>query len=377
MDLPVLEDFLLDPDVIFLNHGSFGACPRPVFEHYQAWQRELERQPVAFLGRAYDEHMTHARSVLADYIGCDADSLIYVPNATVGVNLVARSLSLSDGDEILTSDHEYGAMDRLWDFICKKSGARYVRQKLSTPFEDAGSIVEAFWQGVTARTKVIFLSHITSPTALLLPIEAICARARSQGILTLIDGAHAPSQIDLSMGQIGADFYVGNCHKWLCSPKSAGFLYADARHHSWLEPLIVSWGYQADADFPMLNQWQGTQDIAAYLSVPAAITYQARHHWDVVRSRCHALACYTQDAINSMTDLTPLSDDTFYKQMVAIPLPDGDAQAVKSRLYDDYRIEVPLTHHAGRDLVRVSFQTYNTPEDADALIHAISELYAL
>ena len=201
--------FLLDPDVVFLNHGSFGACPLPVFETYQTWQRELERQPVAFLGRQAAALMAHARTQLAAYLGAAADEIVYFPNPTTAINMVARSLRLRPHDEILTTDHEYGAMDRTWRFICHQTGARYVRQPIPLPVTDAEVWVETFWHGVTERTKVIFLSHITSPTALTFPVEAICRRARAAGLLCIVDGAHAPGHIPLHLPAIGADLYTG------------------------------------------------------------------------------------------------------------------------------------------------------------------------
>src|SRR6185437_9123335 len=218
-------DFLLDPEVVFLNHGSFGACPRPVFERYQAWQRELEWQPVEFLGRRVQGLLTQARAPLATYLGVGLDDLAYVSNVTTALNIAARSLPLELGDEILTTDHEYGALDRTWTFVAEHTGARLVIQKLPAPMSDPEEVVEAVWAGVTPRTRVLFISHITSPTAVTLPIEPLIARARAAGIWTVVDGAHAPSQVDIDLEALGVDFYGGNCHKWLSAPKGAGFLY--------------------------------------------------------------------------------------------------------------------------------------------------------
>ncbi|HUM71131.1 MAG TPA: aminotransferase class V-fold PLP-dependent enzyme, partial [Chloroflexota bacterium] len=205
--------FLLDPTVHFLNHGSFGATPSPVFAVYQEWQRRLEWQPVQFIAADLGDHLAAARQALGDYVNSQADDLVFVPNATFGVNVVARSLALGAGDEVLATDHEYGACDNIWRFLSQKQGFRYVNQPISLPTGTEEEIVAELWQGVTARTRVIFVSHITSATAVTFPIAAICARARAEGILTVVDGAHAPGQIPLDMAAIGADFYTGNCHK--------------------------------------------------------------------------------------------------------------------------------------------------------------------
>jgi isopenicillin-N epimerase len=211
--------FLLRSDIVFLNHGSFGACPRPVFETYQAWQLELERQPVEFLGRRFDALLRAARKELGAYLHADPEDLAYVPNATTGLNIVARSLSLQPGDEVLSTGHEYGALDRTWRFIRHKQGARYLSHAPPMPLESREQVVEAVWAGVSERTRVLFLSHITSPTALIFPVEELVHRARTAGLLTVVDGAHTPGQIPIDLAALGADFYVGNCHKWLCAPK--------------------------------------------------------------------------------------------------------------------------------------------------------------
>lgn len=371
------ELFLLDPDVVFLNHGSFGACPRPVFDVYQQWQHELERQPVLFLGRRSDALLDEARAVLAAYINADADEVIFVPNATIGLNTVARSLDLSAGDEILTTDHEYGAMDLMWTFICRQTGANYVRQSIPLPVDSHEAFVEKLWSAVTPRTKVIFLSHITSPTALIFPIADICRRAREAGIITVVDGAHAPGQIPVDMQQIGADFYAGNCHKWLCAPKGAGFLFARREHHHMIDPLVISWGWDETGTFASHNQWQGTRDIAAFLSVPAAIDFLNTYNWDAVRQRCHALASETQQLASDFTSLPPIQPDSpdWFGQMVTIALPPCDIETVKNRLYDDYCIEVPLIDWNGQPLMRVSYQGYNTRDDMEALLTALRAVF--
>lgn len=377
--------FLLDPSIHFLNHGSFGACPIPVFEAYHAWQRRLEHQPVLFLGREMASLDRQARLPLAEYLHTAADNLVFVPNATHGVNIIARSLALAPGDEILTSDHEYGACDYTWEFLCGKSGAYYKHQPIPLPAGSDAELLEQFWQGVTDRTKVIYLSHITSPTALRLPVEAICHRARQAGILTLVDGAHAPGQIDLNLDALGADFYTGNLHKWMLSPKGAGFLYARPDVQRLVEPLVVSWGYHSTPESSSGSQfqdylgWTGTKDPAASLAVPAALQFMADHHWDQVRRSCHDLlrpAIERICALVQMEPLYPLASD-LYVQMGIAPLPaDTGLTALKARLYDEYRVEVPLIEWNSRKFVRISVQAYNTQDDLDALYDGLRLLLA-
>ncbi len=369
--------FLLDPDVIFLNHGSFGACPKSVFEEYQRWQRELEKQPVEFLGRRFADLMLAARSALGGYLGAAADDLVYVTNATVGLNIVARSLDLRPGDEVLTTDHEYGALDRTWRFLCAKRGATYIRQPVPVPISTADEVVEAVWSGVTDRTRVLFISHITSPTAIIFPIKPLIDRARARDIITIIDGAHAPGQIELNLRELGADFYSGNLHKWLMSPKGSAFLYARQGMQHLVEPLVVSWGWEAEkpgsSKFVDEQEWTGTRDIAAFLSVPAAIQFQRDHDWPRVRQDCHELVRYARQQASALTGLPPLTPDepSWFAQMSALPLPPCDFDQLKRRLYDEFKIEIPVTNWNGRQFLRISIQGYNTRADVDALTSAV------
>ncbi len=383
------EQFLLDPDVVFLNHGSFGACPRPVFAEYQRWQLEMERQPVEFLGRRSEELLDAARERLATYLHADCDDLVFVTNATSGLNVVARSLPLAPGDEILSTDHEYGALDRTWEHVCQKAGAHYLRQPVPLPVSTPEAAVEAIWAGVTPRTRILFLSHVTSPTALRFPVEELCRRAREAGILSIVDGAHAPGQIPVNLTAIGADVYSGNCHKWLCAPKGSAFLHVRPEHHATTEATIVSWGWvegnelwREGRPFVSRNQWQGTRDLAAFLTVPAAIDFQAANEWDEVRARCHVLAGQARERLAELTGLEPIvpapgPDDTrapWYGQMIAAPVPMVDGRELKRRLYDDHRIEVPITRWPDRQFIRVSFQGYNSESDLDRLIEALRDL---
>jgi isopenicillin-N epimerase len=371
--------FLLDPSVTFLNHGSFGATPKPVYKEYQRWQLELEKQPVEFMGRRFTGLMAESRAVLGEYLGTHADNLVYTQNVTISINIVARSLELGTGDEVLTSDHEYGAMDRTWRFLAKERGFTYVNQPVSLVSKEA--FIDSFWSAVTARTRVIFLSHITSPTALIFPVDEIIKRARTAGIITIIDGAHVPGQLPLDLDSLGADFYGGNLHKWLCAPKGSGFLYARPEMQHLLKPLVVSWGYEPEipgpSSFVDQHEWWGTRDIAAFLSVPAAIKFQKKNHWDKVRAACHILAQDAQQRICELTGLVPLhaQAEGWFAQLAAAPLPVGtDLAAIKARLYNEYRIEVPLIAWNNMKLIRVSIQGYNSKRDVTRLINALTVL---
>lgn len=374
--------FLLDPDVVFLNHGSFGAAPQPVVEATHAWQLRLERQPVAFLGREWNALMRESRLALGNYLNADADDLVYIPNATHGVNIVARSLSLMPGDEVLATDHEYGACDFTWEFVCKQSGAKYIRQPISLPVRSETEIIDQLWTGVTSRTKAIYLSHITSPTALRLPVEHICRKAREAGILTIVDAAHSPGQIPVDLQSLDADFLFGNCHKWMLNVKGAGFLFVRRVLQPRIQPLVVSWGYAPTPEmttgsrFLDLLQWTGTSEPSAALTVPTAIRFMQDHAWDEVRSECHALLRLALERICDLTGLPPLYplESDLYSQMGIAPLPPSNLPALKKRLYDEFRVEVPLIQWQDRQFVRISVQGYNTRSDIDILVDAFHML---
>ncbi len=378
------DQFQIRSDITFLNHGSFGACPRPVFEVYQEWQRRLEADPVEFLGRRLTGLLDEAREPLAAYVGTQADQIVFVENATFGVNIVAHSLlqQLEPGDEVLATDHEYGASDRTWRFVCGQRQVRYINQPIPLPLTSDEEMLEHLWRGVTPRTRVIFVSHITSPTALIFPLEKICQRARAAGIITVVDGAHAPGQIPLHLDTLGVDFYVGNCHKWLSAPKGAGLLYARPERQALLKPLIVSWGWESEvpgvSQFQDYFGWIGTKDPASYLSVPAAIAFQREHDWDTVRLACHELASSARQQITALVGCEPICPDSpqWWGQMCAIPLPDGDASALQQRLRDEWSIEIPVFSWHGRRLIRPSLQGYNGPADVERLLTALKSLFS-
>jgi len=367
----VRDLFLLDPDVVFLNHGAFGACPRPVFAEYQRLQLELERSPVDFLAlqRGFPARIGAARERLAAYVGAAPSDLILVQNATVAINAVASSLDLRPGDEIVATTHEYGANELLWRTVCERRGARYV-----TMDTQPARAVDALLGSVTPRTRAVFVSHISSATALRFPVEELCGRAREAGVLSIVDGAHAPGQIALDVEALGADFYAGNCHKWLCAPKGAGFLHVRPEAQPLLEPPIVSWDWPLD-DWADRFRWTGTRDPSALLSVPAAIDFQVEHDWDGVRTRCHELAVRATRELAELLGAEPFADDdSEFVQMVAVRLPPCDAEELSVRLLREQRIDVTAQTWRGEPTLRISFQGYNDEQDLDALLRALPRL---
>ncbi|MFC1481124.1 aminotransferase class V-fold PLP-dependent enzyme [Candidatus Neomarinimicrobiota bacterium] len=380
-DTAIRDQFFLDKDVIFFNHGAFGACPKPVFEDYQKWLLKLEKRPEEFLSRRLPEYIQPARQALAEFLKVSGDNLVFIPNATTGMNIVARSLSLGPGDEVLSTTHEYGAVDRTWRFITSKRGARYRPVDVDLPCSDREQFVEQFWQAVSPATRVISISHVTSPTALIFPLKEICRRARERGIITVIDGAHAPGNIGLDIGALDPDFYTGNGHKWLCTPRGAAFLYARPDMQQMLEPLTVSWGYEAEhpgiSTFQDYFHWVGTRDVCPYLTFPAALEFRRLHDWDRVRERCRRLAAGARERMISELGLMPLSVDSgeWYGQMFALLFPNQvDIIALEEQLLIRYNLEVSLQQWQEKQLIRVSIQAYNTAAEIDILIEALAQL---
>ena len=367
------ELFLLDPEVVFLNHGSFGACPQPVFEAYQGWQRELEREPVDFIFRRLPGALAAARAELAAYVGAAADDLAFVQNAGSGVNMAARSLELKPGDEVLATGLEYGACDFAWESVCRAAGARYVPAEMPFP---VGDVVDRLFARQTDRTRVVYASHITSETGIELPIEQIVRRARAEGLVTIVDGAHAPAHTHVDVEELGADFYAGNCHKWMCAPKGAGFLHVRPEHQERVDGPIVSWGHREPATFMSRTQEQGTRDDSAYLAVPAAIAFQKEHDWDSVRARCVELCRQARREIGAVLGTEPIAPEEMVLQMASMRIPeDVDGEALVRILWEEHRIEIPAMRPQ-HDLLRISVAAYTTREDVDRLLDVLPRALA-
>jgi isopenicillin-N epimerase len=384
------RQFLLREDVVFLNHGSFGACPRPVFETYQRFQLELESEPVDFLGRRLTELMREPRVALGEFLGTSSENVVGVVNATGGLNIVAQSLALKEGDEILTTDHEYSALEKTWAYVARRTSAKIIVVKVPMPLVSEQAFTDTIVAGMTERTRVLFLSHITSPTALVFPIERSIAEARRRGIWSVIDGAHTPGHIPLNLDAMGVDFYSGNCHKWMMTPKGSAFLYARPELQGLLNPLIISHGWTAESKEPGTKgafgnspfideiEMQGTRDPSAMLAVPSAIAFRNEHDWTSVQRACTALAQETAQRLGELTGLPPLSAPEFSApQMVAMPIPECDPQEVHKQLWERFKIEIPVFKWQDHYIARLSVQGYNSKPQMDYLIEALTELLNL
>jgi isopenicillin-N epimerase len=376
------KQFLLKPEITFLNFGSFGACPKPIFDDYQNWQMMLEQEPVQFITVQGPIYLQQAREALGSYLNCRANDLVYVTNPSYAVNIIAKSFALKTGDEVLTTDLEYGACDKTWNYYCNKVGAMYKRQAINFPLSTKENFVDQFFEGVTSNTKLIFISHITSTTALRLPVELICKRAKELGILTFIDGAHAPAQVPIDLQSLEADIYTGACHKWMMTPKGSSFLYIKKELQNLFPPLVFSWGWESampsDSEFIDWHQLQGTRDFSAFLTVPKAIEFMKENDWPLMQKYCQRLVLQNAtrfcELVNTKS-LCPVSEE-FLVQMFSIPINCKDPIVLKNLLYSKYKMEIPVMPHNDKVYLRFSIQAFNTQQDLDLLYAALQDIIA-
>jgi len=383
----IREQILLDPTVANLNTGSFGPLPRVVFDRVTELRRRLAEEPMDFFLRQGPPLLWQARERLAQFLGCRPERLIFTGNVTSGINTIAAGLHLAAPGEILLSDHEYGAMHWCWERAAQRQGSTLRTLPLPSKAESADEIVEAFRKAITEKTRLLFFSHVLSPTGLVLPAAAICAEARRRGVLTVVDGAHAPAMIPLDLDRLGADFYGGNCHKWLLAPSGAGFLHFGQGNEDRLEPMQVSWGWHADRtrlderdEFGSTLrirrfEFEGTRDPCPWLAVPSAIDFQQGIGPANIRSRNAELVTYTRQRLGQL-ELTPATPVHPKLQgfMTAFRLPDRvAANPLRQHLWDKYRIEVPVVERPDCLLLRVSTHFYNLKEEIDRLAVAVKE----
>ncbi len=379
--------FYLNKDITFLNHGSFGACPKPIFEEYQKWQLELEKEPVQFITVEAPKQLKRSREALANFVGCHADDLVYVQNPSTAFNIIIKNLKLNASDEILTTNHEYGAMDRTWNYYCRKAGAKYVQQKISIPLVSKEQFIEEFWKGLTPKTKIIFISQITSPTALIFPVKEICERAKELGLMTIVDGAHVPHHIDLNLSELKADIYTGACHKWMLTPKGCSFLYVKKELQNLFDPLIISWGYEAEfpshSQFLDYHEYQGTRDSSAFITVPKALEFLAENNWTEVKKNCRKLIQESYLEMCDFLNTKPICtvSDEFLGQMCSVPIKTTDVIKLKGVLYNDYKIQIPVMNtlldfegNSNQQFIRISAQVYTTTNDIQILKNALEDI---
>lgn len=376
----IKDQFLLDPEIRYLNHGSFGACPKPILENYQFWQNALEREPVQFITKTAPEALSVSKQALAKYIGCDTEDFFFIPNPTMAVNQVVKSLNFQPGDKVLSTNLEYGAIDKTFEFYSKKNGFTYRKQNISLPLVSKEKFIEEFWKGYNEKTKAISIGQCTSATALIFPVKEICEKAKELGLITIVDGAHIPGHIPLNLYEIKADFYTGTLHKWLLGPKGSTFLYVNKNFQNRLEPLIISWGYEAakptKSKFLEENEMQGTRDISAFLTAPAIMNFFEENEMEQRQAECRKVVLEQYPQFCELLRTEPLSPVTeeFLGQMCSIPIKTENPVALKETLYNDYKIEIPVMFARDQTYLRISYQVYNRIDDLEYLKETIHKL---
>ncbi len=380
-----LQYWSIDPTIEFLNHGSFGACPLPVMKLQQELRHRIERQPLQFFGRDLEELLDRARTELAAFVGANAEDLAFVPNATTGINTVLRSLKFVPGDELLTTNQEYNACRNALNFVAERSGAKIVVAEVPYPIESSEQAVEPILRAVSPKTRLTLLDHVTSQTGLVFPIAKIIHALTQQNIDTLIDGAHAPGMVAIDLATIGATYYTGNCHKWLCAPKGAAFLYVKRDKQSEIRPLTISHGANSPrrdrSRFRVEFDWTGTDDPTAYLCVPEAIRFMGSRlpgGWAELMKHNRENAITARNILCEILKVAPPCPDEMIGSLATVPLSDGSCVELQDALLGKFGIEVPIVPYpaAPRRLVRISAQIYNTLDQYEKLGRAIVELSA-
>jgi len=392
MTLELKNHWPLDPKIAFLNHGSFGSCPLAVLDFQQALRDRMERQPVQFLVRDLEPMLDQARAVMAQFVGARTDDLVFVPNATSGVNTILRSLSADQGGEWLVTDHEYNACRNALEFAATRAGAKVVVARVPFPFQSADQIVEAIMDRVTPRTRLALIDHVTSQTGVVLPVERLVKELAARGVDTLVDGAHGPGMVPLHLDQLGAAYYTGNCHKWLCSPKTSAILHVRADRQQFIHPLSISHGFTSPrtdrSRFQVEFGWTGTLDPTACLCVPESLRFMEKllpGGWPEIMARNHALALEGRGILCQALELAAPCPEECIGSMASVPLPDAreNERAVpplyidplQDRLLARHGIEVPVIPWPGfpRRLLRISAQLYNSREQWQLLAGALAQ----
>jgi len=372
------SQFLLNPEITFLNHGSYGSCPVPIFDKYQEWQRKLENQPVQFFTKDLYQGLLRSRTSLSKFIGCNENEILFFDNPTIAIANIIHSVNLEPGSEVLMTDHEYGALIRAWNIWGQNSGVKIIQQKIELPVTSHQNFIDDFLKGVTKRTKIIFISQITSPTGIVFPLKEIIRYVNDRGILSIVDGAHSPGQINIDMKDLKCDFYTGALHKWLCMPKGTSFLYVKNEHQDWMKPMINSWGKHGEdpgpSEFLQNFQWQGTRDMSRFLIVPDSLDYFKKNILPN-RNNCYSMVLDAYSKLESILGTKPLSiGDHWLRQMVSHPLKKNIPENIKDILLNEHNIEIPIFKWKDSLLIRLSVQCYNNKEDIDSLMKALGSI---
>jgi isopenicillin-N epimerase len=368
----------LRSDTIYLNHGSFGPPPLAVRQARARWQAALDEQPMDFFVRQYEPAWLEVRDRLARFVGANPANLIFVANATVGMNVVADSFALEPGDEVLLTDHEYGAVRRIWSRACERAQAIVREVVLPSHIDRQEAVVETIAAAVSPRTRLLVASHITSPTAVTLPIGAIGRRMRALGVAVCVDGPHAVAELPLELESLDCDFYTASCHKWLSAPFGSGFLWVAPKHQQRVRPHVLSWGRLLPSRPECWSDefiWSGTSDPSAWLAVPDAIESLEAIGLDRFRNQTHALARYARERLAELGGDRPIAADSneWYTSMAHMPLPRGSHERLQARLWHEHQIEVPIVSWNDRWFIRVSCHLYNDPSHIDRLIGALRQ----
>ncbi len=375
------DKFLLDKDVVFLNHGSFGAIPRQVMAAWHRWQERVEEDPVLFNAWQWVDDLEKVRHRLAAFVGTKPGNIAFIENSTFGVNTVAHSFDLGEGDQVVLTNWEYGACVKTWRYYARKKGFEIKTVTLPLHFSTREDLIRPIVEAITERTRVIFISHIFSPTGVIFPVEKITAIAHEKGIWTVVDGAHAPGQINLNLDQLGVDFYFGNCHKWMFSARGAGFLYVRPEYQHLIHPPIVSWGKDWERPHPVgfiaLVEMQGTRDYTTFLTVGDALDFIEEHSLLKNQVTYKQLMKQVSQELIDIFGLNPLSYNLdFFSQMYAYPLPQHtDREDLYKFLYLKNKIQVPITQIGEQLFLRISFQAYNTQSDYEKLLEALRRYF--
>lgn len=370
--------FEIRSDTTYLNHGSFGISPAPVRNARNEFTRQLDLQPMDFFVRQMEPLLSEAISKTARFLNTEPDNLVFAENATSAMNIVADSFPLQEGDEVLTNNHEYGAVHRIWNRACERVNATNRVVTMPQRFESSDQIVDAIFQTATEQTRLVVVSHITSPTALIMPVHEICERARAMGIAVCIDGPHAPAHVPLDFSELKCDFYTASCHKWLCASLGSGFLYVSPEHHARIQPTMQSWGRLLPAIPEKWYEefiWPGTRDPATYLSVPVAIEFMESIGLGPFRERTRHMQRSTTDRLIELTGQQPIGTDRdlWYGTMSHVPLPEGYWSELQASLWNQHGIEVPIICFEDRWFIRVSHHLYTTQADISRLIDALKK----